>query len=96
MAGSTLEQLKAWWTPARKSARDREDRRIAEHYPKRYVAFVDEWDGEELVRTVVGAASDLADFVQLQLGLAPDVRQRLRVTDTHRRDELTVGSAFFE
>lgn len=96
MAGSTIEQMKAWWTPARKAAREREDRRIEEQYPEQYVAYLGDWNGEELVRTVLGAATDLGDFVRLQLALDPDVRRRLKIADTHRSDELTVGHVFFE
>ena len=76
MAGSTPEQLKAWWTPARKAARDREDRRIAEQYPEQYVAYLDDWNGEELIRTVLGTAHDLGEACRLQAALDPEVRKR--------------------
>jgi hypothetical protein len=96
MSWSTLEQLKAWWTPARKAARKREDDRLGERHPGRYVAYTDDWNGEDLTRTVVAAARDLTEFHRLTAALPPDVRRRVKLTDTFPADTVTVGSAFFE
>lgn len=90
MAGSTIEQLKAWWTPARKAARAREDRRIEEQYPEQYVAYVDDWSGEELVRTVLGTAHDLDAFYRLQAALSPKVRERAKFVDTYQVNDWSV------
>ena len=90
MAGSTVEQLKAWWTPARKAARDREDRLIEQRYPEQYVAYVDDWNGEELVRTVLGTAHELEEFYQLQAALDPEVRERAVMRDTYSVNEWTI------
>ena len=62
MAWSTLEQLKALRAAARKPAIDREDRILHQKYAGQYVAYTDDWNGDELVRTVVAATPDLAEF----------------------------------
>lgn len=96
MEWSTAEQLRAWWTPAKKAARDREDRLLNEKYPGQYIAYTDDWRGEELTRTVVAVSADVVEFHRLTAALEPDVRRRLRLTDTIPVDTLTIGSAFFE
>lgn len=78
MAGSTLEELKARWAPARKAARNREDRLLQEKYSGQYVASTDERNGEELVRTVVAVAAQPAEFQKLVAALEPETRRRAR------------------
>lgn len=90
MSWSTAEQLKAWWTPARRAARDREERLLAERYPEQYVAYIDDWNGDELVRTVLGAAHDLDEFHRLQASLDPEVRKRVVMRDTYLVNEWTI------
>jgi hypothetical protein len=96
MGWSTLEQLKAWWTPARKADRLREDQRLIEAYPGQYIAYTDDWNGEELTRTVVAVSPDPAEFQRLLSALEPEVRRRVQLADTHPVDTLSIGSAFFE
>jgi hypothetical protein len=82
MGWSTLEELKALTakTPAQKDALLREDYALCEKYPARWVAFVDEWNGEELIRTVLVAAGEVGPFYERVDQLPPDVRARLRCT----------------
>jgi hypothetical protein len=82
MAWSTLEQLKALAakTPAQKEALRREDSALCEKYPTQWVAFIDEWNGEELTRTVLVAAAGYGPFYEQVDKLPPDVRARLEVT----------------
>lgn len=66
MAGSTLEQLMAVSAERRQPALEREDRLLAERYAGRYVAYTDAWDAQyELIRTVLAATSDPAEFERL-------------------------------
>jgi hypothetical protein len=81
MRSSTLEELKAWWTPAKSAAQAREVALLDEKYPGHYVAYIDEWSGEELKRTVVAVARELAEFQHQLAALAPDVRQRIVLTN---------------
>ncbi len=80
--GATLEQLKALnaKTPAQKEALKREDYALCEKYPGQHVAFIDEWNGEELVRTVLVAAAEVGPFQDQLKNLSPDVRGRIRLT----------------
>ena len=96
MGWSTLEQLKAWNTPTRQAARAREDQILAEKYPGKHIAYTDDWSGEDLTRTVVAVSPDPAEFARLLAALEPDVRRRVRLTDTIPVDTFTIGSAFFE
>jgi hypothetical protein len=82
MAWSTLEQLKALRakTPAQKEALRRADYALCEKYPARWVAFTDEWKGEELVRTVLVAAAEVGPFYEQVDQLPPEVRARLQCT----------------
>jgi hypothetical protein len=61
------------------SLRD-EQRRIDETYPNHDVAYLDEWDGDILRRTVVAASPDLAEFQTLLRALDPAVRRKVILT----------------
>lgn len=92
MEWSTLEQLKAWNTPVRQASRVRAGRLLDEKYPGQYVAYTDAWDGEELVRTVVAAAPDLAEFQRLLAALDPDTRRRMTMTNVLPADQISAPS----
>jgi hypothetical protein len=57
-----------------------EQQRIDETYPDHDVAYLDEWDGDVLRRTVVAASRDLAEFQQLLKALDPVVRRKVSLT----------------
>lgn len=92
MEWSTLEQLKAWSTPARRASRARARQLLEEKYPGRYVAYTDEWSGEELVRTVVAASPDLVEFQRLLAALDPDTRRRVTMANVPPADLISVPS----
>jgi hypothetical protein len=82
MPKTTLEQLKALTakTPAQKEALHRADYELCEKYPGQHLAFTDEWNGEELVRTVLAAATDVSPFYEQVGRLPPEVRARIHCT----------------
>jgi hypothetical protein len=82
MPKTTLEQLKALTakTPAQKEALRRADYELCEEYPGQHVAFIDEWNGEELVRTVLAAATDVGPFHEQVDKLSSEVRVRIHCT----------------
>jgi hypothetical protein len=83
MAWSTLEQLKALTakiTPAQREAMRREYQSLCEKYPGQNVAYIDEWNGEELVRTVLVATVDCVDFHAQIAKLSPEVLAKLQQT----------------
>jgi hypothetical protein len=57
-----------------------ENQRIDDTYPDHDVAYLDEWDGDVLRRTVVAASSDLDEFQKLLRALDPAVRRKVSVT----------------
>jgi hypothetical protein len=98
MAWSTLEQLKALnaKTPAQKEALRREDLALCEKYPAQWVAFTDEWKGEELVRTVLVAAADVGPFYEQVDKLPPEVRSHVECTQIPDPNVLDVRPVWFE
>jgi hypothetical protein len=92
MEWSTLEQLRAWNTPTRQASRARARCLLDEKYPGQYVAYTDDWNGEELVRTVVAASADLAEFQQLLAALDPDTRRRMTMTSVPPADLIATPS----
>ena len=61
-------------------ARQREERVLSEQYSGKYVAYVDDWSGSSLTRTVVGVASEPNEFQRLLANLPQDVRTRTQLT----------------
>jgi len=47
---------------AQVAARRRQDAVLDARFPGQHVAFVDEWDGESLLRRVVASAEDAIEF----------------------------------
>src|SRR5262245_9664585 len=83
MAWSTLEQLKAAMrakNPAQEEALRREDDALREKYPGRQVAYIDEWNDDELTRTIVIVEAEDGVFYEKLNKVPPEVRVRLRRT----------------
>src|SRR5438045_3510976 len=65
-------------TRARGLARWKADRELQDGYPDQYVAYIDNWNGDELDRVVVAHASDIEEFHRLLAALDPGVRDRVQ------------------
>jgi hypothetical protein len=83
-------------TPAQKEALRREDFALCEKYAGQHVAFIDEWNGEELVRTVLVAAVECEPFYEQVDKLSPDVRARLHCTRAPEPGVFEVPSVWLE
>ncbi len=71
-------------------ARRREERILSERYPGKYVAYVDDWDGDSLTRTVVGVNGDPKEF-QVLLGRLPqELRERVELTRIPDSDRISI------
>lgn len=57
-----------------------ENQKLDDAYPDHDVAYLDEWDGDVLRRTVVAASSDLDEFQELLRALDPAVRRKVIMT----------------
>lgn len=73
-------------TPARGMARRKADAEVDAQYPEMHVAFIDEWNGDELTRTVVAAHPEFAGFTDALEALPPKVRERVQLLNTHTYD----------
>jgi hypothetical protein len=67
-------------TPARGKARQRADLALQDKYPGQYVAYVDNWTGDELDRVVVASAIEVADFHDKIDKLPTDVQEQVQRT----------------
>jgi hypothetical protein len=67
-------------TPARGAARRKADLALQDTHPGQYVAYVDNWTGDELDRVVVAFATEVADFQAALKSLPADLRARVRTT----------------
>jgi len=96
--GATLDQLKALTakTPAQKDALRREDFALCDKYPGQWVAFIDEWNGEELIRTVLITGTEYGPFYEQVDKLSPEVRSRLDTTRTPEPGVFEVPSVWLE
>lgn len=76
--------------PARSAAIHRERGRLARLYPGHDVAYLEEWDGDELNCRVLFATRDLGEFVAQQRALPPEVFELMMVAyfDDSDPDEL--------
>src|SRR5580693_4685131 len=68
-------------------ARIREDQAMFDAYPGRYVAYIDNWEGETLNRTIVFVADGVEDYGRKYDELAQDVRAKTRVIRAPEADE---------
>lgn len=74
-------------TAARAEARRKADAALETSHPGQYVAYLDTWAGDELTRTVIAASANWDDY-QAQLdGLAPEVRERVEITEVRDPSE---------
>ena len=84
-------------TAAQAAARRAADEALEAKYPpKCYVAYLDNWTGDELDRVVVAAGIDWDDYQRQLAALSLDIRDRIgteRIYDPE--DGLFLGGAFF-
>jgi hypothetical protein len=73
-------------TRARGLARRKADDEVFEKYPEMHVAFIDEWNGDELTRIVVAAHPTFEEFTDAFEALPSEVRERARLMSTHTHD----------
>jgi hypothetical protein len=80
-------------TAAQVAARDRADQDLVRDYPNHYVAYRDEWDGDELTRTVVVAAPAAKDYADKMRALPLEYCRTLRATRVSSPDAPLFASA---
>jgi hypothetical protein len=68
-------------------ARIREDQAMFDAYPGRYVAYIDNWEGETLTRSIVFVADGAEEYGRKEDELTPDVRDKIKVTLSPEADE---------
>ena len=68
-------------------ARIREDQAMFDAYPGRYVAYIDNWVGDALTRTIVFVADGVEDYGRKYDELSQEVRDKIRVTLAPEADE---------
>ena len=83
-------------SPAQLTARRAEDQRVDDTYPGQNVAYIDEWDGDVLRRSVVAAAFGPEAFQKLLGALAPEVRRKVQMTRVPRADVLEIRPVFLD
>jgi hypothetical protein len=83
-------------TPAQVAALRAEQRRIDSTYPGQTVAYIDEWDGEVLRRTVVATAHGPAAFQQALAALDPETRRKAKMTRVPVPNVIDVPSVFLD
>jgi SRSO17 transposase len=81
-------------TRARGLARRKADDEVFEKYPEMHVAYIDEWNGDELTRTVVAAHADWAEYERQLAALPAETRARVTVDFVRASDAVFVGAAF--
>ena len=77
-------------------ARWKADAALDEKYAGQFVAYVDNWNGDELDRVVVAAAVEAADFQRLLADLDPAIRSRVEMTHLPPSDVIDVPSVWIE
>lgn len=75
-------------TRARGLARRKADAEVDAQYPEMHIAYIDEWNGDELTRTVVAAHPNVGPFHDALDALPPEVRERVQLMNTHTYDLL--------
>jgi hypothetical protein len=68
---AVMEELRKEYDPRRSAAEQAEYAALAAKYPGQFVAFLDRWDGETLVRQVIAASPSVAELHR-QLGDYPE------------------------
>ncbi len=90
----SISDLRPKLTPTQLAAIRREDQAMFEKYPGQYVAYLDDWNGVALTRTVVVTTADVAEFHRSLKALAPDIRKRVQMTLLPHADSFSATSAF--
>ncbi|HUR54698.1 MAG TPA: hypothetical protein VMZ71_11240 [Gemmataceae bacterium] len=81
-------------TPAQVAAMRRAERAVDAAYPGQDVAYIEEWDGDDVEWRVVAAAAHAADFHNLLKTLDPETRRRVQLTRIPPADVFEVRSTF--
>jgi hypothetical protein len=71
-------------------ARIREDQAMFDPYPGRYVAYIDNWEGETLKRSIIIVEADASEFHNRIANLTPEIRQQIDLTFTPEADVISV------
>jgi hypothetical protein len=74
-------------SPAQGAARWKADLALQDKYPGQYVAYVDNWTGDELDRVVVAFATGVREFHRRFDELPADVRERVSTSLVPDPDE---------
>jgi hypothetical protein len=83
-------------TPVQVAAMRRAERAMDASYPGQDVAYVEEWDGDDVEWRVVAAAPTAAEFQRQLQALDPQTRRRVQLTRIPPADRVEVPSAFVE
>lgn len=83
-------------TPAQVEALRRADYKLCDDYPGQWVAWTDDWNGEELVRTVLVTGTEYGPFYEHVDKFPPDMRSRIRCTRMPEPGVVEVPSAWLE
>jgi hypothetical protein len=79
-------------TPTQAAARRKADAELTVSHPGQYVAYLDNWAGDELTRVVLAASADWDGYQSQLAALPPDVRRRAEITEV--RDPAQPESLF--
>jgi hypothetical protein len=98
MTDGLPEELLRLYPPtsrARGLARRKADAELYEKYPVGcHLAYLDEWNGDELTRTVVAAHADWVEYERQLAALPAETRARVTVDYLRDPNALFVGAAF--
>lgn len=98
MEPMTADEILRLYPPtsrARGLARRKADQELLEKYPAGFhLAYIDEWHGDELTRTVVAAHADWVEYERQLAVLPAETRGRVTVDYVRASDALFVGAAF--
>lgn len=83
-------------TAAQAAARRKAREAMEATYPPRcYVAYVDNWTGDELDRVVVAASTDWDEYQRQLVAVPQDVRARVEIDEIYDpEDGIFIGGAF--
>jgi hypothetical protein len=74
-------------TAAQAAARYRADEALEISNPGQFVAYLDNWAGDELTRVVVAASADWDEYQSQLDHLTPDIRERVEITQVRDPSE---------
>lgn len=67
-------------TPTQLAARRRADQLLDDTYPGQYVAYLDDWVGEDIRRTVVVTGRGPAEFQRILASVDSETRRKMQIT----------------